>query len=92
MSNLPLGAEFDLNAPYNERENPEVEIGVDVWLTIHKTFKVKTTDYDITYEGVDEDGNYECDRDFSGTDVWSSIEYNLPEGWEEVDGEYSIFE
>lgn len=92
MSNLPLGAEFDLNAPYNEKENPEVEIEVDVWLTIHKTFKVKTTDYDITYEGVDEDGNYECDRDFSETDIWSLIEYDLPEGWKEVDADYTINE
>ena len=37
----PLGAAHDPRAPYNETENPEVEVTVCVSVTYHKTFKLK---------------------------------------------------
>lgn len=70
----PLGAENDSRAPYNEAENPEVEINVTVSITLSKTVKVKVKDYDIVNEWVDEDNSYSCERDFSETNLLAAVE------------------
>lgn len=80
MSNLgdyPLGAANDPRAPYNQKENPEVEIDVTVSVTLSKTVKVKVSDYKILWEGVDEDGDHFVDRDFSNTDLVSAVEEQI---------------
>ena len=88
----PLGAANDPRAPYNEVENPEVEVELFVWKGIGKRIKVKTKDYRIIDQGVDEDGSYYCERDFSDTDFWSLIEEQCPppEGWEQYDSDFTI--
>ena len=88
----PLGAKDDPKAPYNKKENPEVELTIDIWKTVHKQVKVLTSDYEVTYEGKDEDGFYEKDLDFSNADVYSLIKDNLEDknGWETIDFDYSI--
>lgn len=70
----PLGAANDSRAPYNETENPEVELDVLVSVTLSKTVKVKVKDYDIVDEGLDEGGYYFCDRDFSETNLLAAVE------------------
>lgn len=78
MSNsgdYPMGAKYDSRAPWNEGdENPEVEIEVTVSVTLSKTVKVLVNDYYIADEGVDEDGYYYCDRDFSDTNLLAAVE------------------
>lgn len=70
----PLGAANDSRAPYNEVENPEVELNVLVSVTLSKVVTVKVKDYDIVDEGQDEDGNYYCDMDFSDTNLLAAVE------------------
>lgn len=70
----PLGAKYDPKAPWNQKENPEVEIEVCVSVTYHKTFKIKVNDYIITEEGKDEDGDYFCSRDFSNCNLVSAVQ------------------
>ena len=74
LGDYPLGAANDPRAPWNEEENPEVEIDVTVNVTLSKTVKVKVKDYDVVDEGVDEDGNYFCERDFSDTNLLAAVE------------------
>lgn len=72
MDNYPPGAANDPNAPYNQCENPEVEIDVTVSITLSKTVKVLVTDYDIE-EDIDEDGAYRT-LDFSNTNLRAAVE------------------
>lgn len=72
MNNYPPGAANDPNAPYNQRENPEVEIEVTVSITLSKTVKVFVTDYELI-EDEDEDGKY-VERDFSDTNLLAAVE------------------
>lgn len=69
----PFGASNDSRAPYNEIENPEVEVEVCVSITMHKTFKVKVKDYTIIDEYLDEDRQYCCERDFSPCDLYGAF-------------------
>ena len=74
LGDYPLGAANDPRVPYNQKENPEVEINVTVSVTLSKTVKVKVNDYEVLAEGKDEDGGYFVDRDFSNTDLISAVE------------------
>lgn len=57
----PPGAEFDLNAPYNQTELPEREFNVTISQTLSKTVTVLTNDYSLEVN-CGEDGIYEvCD-------------------------------
>ena len=53
----PPGAEFDLNAPYNQIENPEEEFNVTISQTLSKNTTVFTSNYDLEID-YDEDGGY----------------------------------
>lgn len=75
MSNYPPGAANDPNAPYNQVENPEVEIDVTVSITLSKTVQVLVTDYDLIID-EDEDGRY-MERDFSGTNLLAAVEEQI---------------
>lgn len=72
MDNYPLGAANDPRAPYNQCENPEVEVDVTVSITLSKTVKVLVTDYDLI-EDIDEDGVV-VERDFSNTNFLAAVE------------------
>lgn len=72
MDNYPPGAANDPRAPYNQCENPEVEVEVTVSITLSKTVKVLVTDYDLI-DDVDEDGAV-FERDFSNTNFLAAVE------------------
>ena len=69
----PPGAEFDVNAPYNEKELPEKEIEVTVSITLSKTVKIKVSDYTI-YSNEDENGNHFEDIDYSDCNLKEAVE------------------
>jgi len=74
LGDYPVGAKYDSNAPYNDVENPEVELNVLVSITLSKVVKVKVKDYDIVDEGQDDAGDYFCDMDFSDTNLLAAVE------------------
>lgn len=91
----PLGAANDPRAPYNEVENPEVEIDVVVTTVWHKTFKIKVRDYTITDKYKDEDGQTCIERDFSTCNLYEAVanQIDLPHpvnGWTEDEFEVVI--
>lgn len=75
MDNYPPGAANDPRAPYNQSENPEVEVEVTVSVTLSKTVKVLVTDYELIEE-VDEDGAF-VERDFSDTNFLAAVEEQI---------------
>lgn len=46
-SNLPLGAEYDKNAPWNETINPAIPLEIVVGYDITKRTKIVTQDYEV---------------------------------------------
>ena len=60
--NFPLGAEFDPEAPYNEKINNPIDVDIDVSITLHKMLTVSVDDYDVDDNEISFD---ECD--FKGT-------------------------
>lgn len=64
----PPGAEFDLNAPYNQESLPKEEIEVTISVTLSKTVKVKVNDYKVEKSGV------HTSYDFSGCDLYKAVE------------------
>lgn len=63
--------------PYDKEDNPEIEIEVTVSVTLSKTLNVKVKDYEILDEGIDEDGIYYINRDFSNCDLKKAVEKNI---------------
>lgn len=64
----PMGADTS-SAPWNQEENPPIEVEVDVTLTLNKTIKVNITDYEY-----DEEGNIDLSKcDLSETILNQSI-------------------
>lgn len=80
-SNLPEGAEYDPKAPWNQPNLPPKTIPVTVSVTLSRTLKVKVADYTIKEKGVDEDGYYWEDIDYSDCDLISAVskQYVLPQ-------------
>ena len=78
MNNYPLGAEFDSNAPWNKETNPEREVEVLISITMSKTVKVKVSDYQITDSGIDEDGDYFEDIDYSECNLKGVVMTQIP--------------
>lgn len=68
----PPGAEFDPNAPYNEKELPEKEIEVTVSITLSKTVKIKVSDYTI-YSIEADNGKCFDDIDYSDCDLKKAV-------------------
>lgn len=59
MNNLPPECFDDMrDAPWNQHENTDEEVEVSVVLTISKTFKILTKDYEIEEEGVEDGTHY----------------------------------
>ena len=69
----PPGAEFDPNAPYNEKELPEKEIEVTVSITLSKTVKIKVSDYTV-YSNEDDSGNHFEEVDYSDCNLKEAVE------------------
>lgn len=53
MSNLPLGAENDPLAPYNEVDNPEIKFTLQLSQTINCTKTLKSSNYKLSDGDVD---------------------------------------
>lgn len=64
------------DAPWNQEEVPEKEINVTVSVTLSKTVKVTISDY-IIDEGLDEDGEYSRDIDYSECDLHKAVEEQI---------------
>ena len=87
--------ESDERKYLSEQENPEEEVNVCVSITLHKNFKVKVSDYRIVDEWVDEDGNYNVEKDFSTCNLYGATYDNIATdaeifksaGWSEDDRE-----
>lgn len=71
--NYPMGADTPL-APWNQEEPKEEEIEVTVSITMSKTIKIKVSDYETLNEGMDEDGEYAKELDFSNCDLYEAVE------------------
>lgn len=59
--------------PVDENELPEREIEVTISLSVSKTVKIKVDDYTILDEGVDSEGLYYEDIDYSTCDLKSAV-------------------
>ena len=75
--------------PY-ENELPDSEIEVTVYVAFTKTIKINVNDYRIVDEGVDEDGCYYRDDDYSDCDLdtpareqtYADVDSMEQNGWE----------
>ena len=86
MCNVPVGTEYDSNAPWNQKDLSNKEIEVTVSVTLSKNIKIKVNDYTITDSGKDEDGDYYEEIDYSNCDLKSTVEnqYVLPQYMKEL--------
>ena len=73
-SNVPIGADNDPNAPWNQGDNPEKEVEVTVSITLSKTVKIKVSDYTVLDSDKDENGEYFEDISYSDCDLRSEVE------------------
>lgn len=74
--NYPIGSD-NKDAPWNQPDNPEIEIEVTVSITLSKTVKIKVSDYQITASGKDEKGEYFEEIDYSNCDLKSTVEKQI---------------
>ena len=72
----PPGAEFDPNAPYNQKELPEKEIEVTVSITLSKNVKIKVSDYTI-YSNEDDRGRCFDEIDYSDCNLKEAVEKQI---------------
>ena len=71
--NLPNGAD-NKDAPWNEKIKPRKSFDITVSITINKTFKIETSDYDIEDTYKDEDGNIQEIVSLSNECISESLE------------------
>lgn len=80
-SNVPMGAEYDSSAPWNQVENSEIERDCEVTETITRKITLSTTDYIAEKDWDDELGKC-VSVDTSDTDwaaEYSNQEYTVLE-------------
>lgn len=74
------------DAPWNEERNPEIEVGVEIVITLTKTIKVNVDDYTIKDKGIDDDGFPYTDIDFSTCDISDKVNINtIKEDLKDID-------
>ena len=64
------------DAPWNEERNPEIEVEVEIVVTLVRTVTIKVDDYTIKDKGIDEDGFPYTDIDFSTCDISDKVNIN----------------
>ena len=64
------------DAPWNEERNPEIEVQVEVVVTLVRTVTIKVDDYTIKDKGIDDDGFPYTDIDFSTCDISDKVNIN----------------
>lgn len=70
--NYPIGVDTK-DAPWNQKELPEKEIEVTIYITLSKTVKIKVSDY-IVYSNEDDNGNHFEDVDYSDCNLKEAVE------------------
>ena len=65
-----------VDALWNEERNPEIEVQVEVVVTLVRTVTIKVDDYTIKDKGIDEDGFPYTDIDFSTCDISDKVNIN----------------
>ena len=74
------------DAPWNEERNPEIEVQVEVVVTLVKTVTIKVDDYTIKDKGIDDDGFPYTDVDFSTCDISDKVNINtIKEDLKDID-------
>ena len=74
------------DAPWNEERNPEIEVQVEVVVTLVRTITIKVDDYTIKDKGIDEDGFPYTDIDFSTCDISDKVNINtIKENLKDID-------
>lgn len=76
-SNYPLGAEHDPNAPWNQKDLEEKDIEVTISVTLSKTVTISVNDYKIGESGLDEEGYYFEDIDFSECNLEEAVKEQI---------------
>lgn len=77
------------DAPWNEERNPEIEVQVEVVVTLVRTVTIKVDDYTIKDKGIDEDGFPYANIDFSTCDISDKVNINtIKEDIDSCDIEY----
>ena len=77
------------DAPWNEERNPEIEVEVEVVVTLVRIVTIKVDDYTIKDKGIDEDGFPYTDIDFSTCDISDKVNINtIKEDIDSCDIEY----
>ena len=75
--NYPLGAEYDPNAPWNQKDLEEKDIEVTISVTLSKTVTISVNDYKIGESGLDEEGYYFEDIDFSECNLEEAVKEQI---------------
>ena len=77
------------DAPWNEERNPEIEVEVEIVVTLVRTVTIKVDDYTIKDKGIDDDGFPYTDIDFSTCDISDKVNINtIKEDIDPCDIEY----
>ncbi len=78
MSNFPIMSQSEFSrAPFNQSNLPPRIVPVVVTVTLSKEVKVLVNDYTINGAGMDEDGNYYEDIDYSHCDFKEAVEKQI---------------
>lgn len=77
MSNVPIGAEYDPNAPWNQEDPKPQKIEVTVSITLSKTVEIEVNDY-TAEEEIDEDGNHNVYYDYSECNLEQAVRDQIP--------------
>lgn len=73
----PEGVEHNSTSPWNVRSNPSRKIEVEVTVTLSKVVSVWVDDYRIIDSGVDEEGEYFEDIDYSECDIEKAVMHQV---------------
>lgn len=79
--NTPIGTENDPRAPWNETPNKMREVEVIASVTLTKKFIIRTSNYDITSHGIDENGYPYENIDYSNSNLEEELvnQYWMPD-------------
>lgn len=76
---------MDYNSEFIDNENrKELEVEVELTMTVRKIVKVLVSDYEVNYSDEDENGYQQCEIDTTNCDFSTAIDeqVDFPDGWE----------
>lgn len=73
----PEGVEHNDHSPWNMKSNSSRKIEVEAIITLSKIVSIWVDDYTIVDSGVDEDGDYFEDIDYSECDLKGAVEEQI---------------